>query len=174
MTSHRRRKTGQAKPAAPSPLVINGWTFLAWPAFDERWQRLLTAVIAQRRASPNGPLSSPEATLLAALVRVVRDQIARDPKAPDFRLKRDLGAWRRAKFLGRLRLFFRFNTEHRVVILTWLNDEHSLRKEGSSTDPYNVFAGMLSRGEVPAGWAELLANAVPMGSPLPDADRRRE
>lgn len=107
--------------------------------------------------------------MLAALVRVLRDHVARDPNAPDYRLRQDLGAWRRVKFLGRLRLFYRFSSTHRLVILTWLNDERTLRKEGASTDPYVVFAGMLARGEVPADWDALAAGATGMTAPLPDA-----
>lgn len=148
----------------PSPaLVLNGWTFLAWPAFDSRWVALLRAVTKQRGAAADDkPLSSPEAAVLAALVRVIRDRIAVDPNALDHRLRRPLGAWRRVKLLGRLRLFYRFNSTHRLVILTWLNDEHTLRKEGSSTDPYAVFARMISRGDVPEDWDMLADGAKPL------------
>lgn len=132
---------------------------------------LVRAVTQQRRANRGAPPASPAATVLAALVRVMRDRIARDPNAADSRLRRDLGAWRRVKFLGRLRLFYRFNSAHRLVVLTWLNDENTLRKEGAATDPYVVFAGMLARGEVPGDWAALVAGARQMRAPLPDADR---
>ena len=167
---------GEAAPPSPPPappLVLNGWTFLAWPAFDARWVALLRAVAAQRHAAGPGapPPASPEATLLAALVRVIRDHVARDPNAPAFRLRDDLAAWRRVKFLGRLRLFYRFSSKHRLVVLTWLNDEHTLRKAGAATDPYAVFAAMLARGEVPADWDALAAEARGMRAPLPDAGR---
>lgn len=157
---------------APPPLVLNGWTFLAWPAFDARWVALIRAVAAQRKVAPNKAPSSPEATLLAALVRVQRDHIARDPNSPAYRLRRDLAAWRRVKFLGRLRLFYRFSSTHRIIVLTWLNDEKTLRKDGASTDPYVVFSRMLARGEVPADWDALVAGAERMRVPLPDAERR--
>jgi toxin YhaV len=155
----------------PPPLVINDWTFLAWPAFDARWLALIRAVAAQRAADPGKVPASPEATLLAALVRVVRDHIARDPNAADYRLRQDLGAWRRVKFLGRLRLFYRFSSAHRIIVLTWLNDEKTLRKDGASTDPYAVFSGMLARGEIPADWGALVKGSVRMESPLPDPGR---
>lgn len=108
--------------------------------------------------------------MLAAMVRVIRDHIARDPNTPAFRLKNDLSAWRRVKFLGRLRLFYRFSSAHRLVILTWLNDENTLRKEGAATDPYTVFAGMLRRGEIPSDWDDLVAKSTPMKTPLPDSE----
>ncbi len=142
------------------PLVINGWTFLAWPAFDARWNALLRRVAAQRAVNPKAVVTSPEATVLAALLRVIRERIARDPNDADCRVRRDLGAWRRVKFLGRLRLFYRFSSAHRFVILTWLNDENTLRKDGATTDPYTVFAAMLSRGEVPSDWEALTSRAI--------------
>jgi toxin YhaV len=155
-------------PAASSQqtaLIIGGWKFLAWPAFDMRWTALIRAVTKQRTAEPGRAPSSPEAKLLAALVHVLRDRVARDPNAKDFRLRKDLGAWRRVKFLGRLRLFYRFSSRHRIIVLTWLNDENMLRKEGSSTDPYVVFSRMLSNGEVPSDWNALVAGAHTMESP---------
>lgn len=165
----RHLHSAQTTPAPP--LILNGWTFLAWPAFDARWVALVRAVTTQRAASRETPPTSPEATVLAALVRVLRDHIARDPNAPNYRLRQDLGAWRRVKFLGRLRLFYRFSSAHRLVVLTWLNDEHTLRKEGSATDPYVVFAAMLARGEIPEDWHALRAGAKRMTAPLPDAGR---
>jgi toxin YhaV len=132
---------------------------------------LIRSVTKQRAATPATPPASPEATVLAALVRVIRDHIARDPNAPDHRLRQPLGAWRRVKFLGRLRLFYRFSSAHRLVVVTWLNDENTLRKEGASTDPYVVFAGMLARGEVPEDWDALVAGAKRMTAPLPATGR---
>ena len=165
----RKRPAKSSEP--PSPLILNGWTFLAWPDFDSRWVKLLRAVRDQRRARPRVPPASPEATLLAALVRVIRDHIARDPNAAAFRLRDDLASWRRVKFLGRLRLFYRFSSAHRIVVLTWLNDDKTLRKEGAATDPYIVFGAMLSRGEVPSDWSALVGGARPMRSPLPETGR---
>jgi toxin YhaV len=147
-----------ASPQQPA-LIIGGWRFLAWPAFDMRWTALIRAVTKQRAAEPDRAPSSPEAKLLAALVHVLRDRVARDPNAKDFRLRKDLGAWRRVKFLGRLRLFYRFSSRHRIIVLAWLNDENTLRKEGSSTDPYVVFSRMLSSGEIPSDWDALVAGS---------------
>jgi len=167
----RKRPAAKTQPSPPPPLVINGWTFLAWPAFDARWVALIRAVTQQRAANPERPPTSPEATVLAALVRVIRDHIARDPNAPAHRLRQPLGAWRRVKFLGRLRLFYRFSSAHKLAVLTWLNDENTLRKEGASTDPYVVFAGMLARGEIPEDWDALVKRATRMTAPLPDTGR---
>lgn len=42
----------------------------------------------------------------------------------------------------------------------WFNDEDTLRKAGSKTDMYEVFKRLLSRGQVPSGIKELLAESV--------------
>lgn len=131
----------------------------------------MRAVTQQRADRPERAPSSPETTVLAALVHVIRDRIARDPNAPELRLRQELGAWRRVRFLGRLRLFYRFSSAHRLVILAWLNDERTLRKDGATTDPYVVFASMLARGEIPDDWDALVAGAARMTAPLPPTKR---
>jgi toxin YhaV len=47
-----------------------------------------------------------------------------------------------------------------VVIYAWLNDEDTLRKEGSRTDVYEVFKRMLERGEVPSTVDELIQGST--------------
>lgn len=165
----------EAAPYHHSPLlVINGWTILMGPHFALRWTNLVRAVIGDATAGGSAPSvspSRPEVTMLRAVIRVIRDQIARDPNDPAFRLKADLGAWRRVRFLGRFRLFYRFDSRHRTVVLTWLNDEHTLRKDGASTDPYAVFSAMLRRGDVPDTWTELTGQSTPLPPPLPQMER---
>jgi toxin YhaV len=148
-------------------LVLNGWTILMWPAFDVRWTNLLRTVIRQQTVAGAKPVQSSEATMLRTLVHVIRDRIAADPNAPAHRLRPPLGAWRRVKLLGRFRLFYRFSSAHRTVILTWLNDEYTLRKDGANSDPYVVFSNMLRRGEVPDDWAALSEKSSSMPKALP-------
>ena len=47
-----------------------------------------------------------------------------------------------------------------VVIYAWLNDEDTLRKEGSRTDVYAVFQRMLERGDVPSTIDELIQGST--------------
>ena len=55
-----------------------------------------------------------------ALISVIDDEAApaRDPNSVEYRLGNTLGPshryWRRAKFLGRFRLFYRFSTVHKA------------------------------------------------------------
>lgn len=76
------------------------------------------------------------------------------PAAAGTRRNRD---WRRAKFGGRFRLFFRYHSDARIIAYVWLNDEHTLRKAGSRTDAYATFKAMLENDRTPSGWDELIA-----------------
>jgi toxin YhaV len=101
-------------------------------------------------------------------LELITKEIPVDPAAPRFVLGKTLGAeeshWRRVKF-GRYRLFFRFHTGKRVIVYIWLNDEKSLRKIGSKTDPYKVFMQRLKRGDPPDDWDDLMAKAKPLNLP---------
>jgi toxin YhaV len=44
-----------------------------------------------------------------------------------------------------------------VIVYAWVNDENTLRKAGSKTDPCAVFRTMLDAGNPPGTMAELLA-----------------
>ena len=62
----------------------------------------------------------------------------------------------------RYRLFFRFASKPiKLIVYVWFNDEGTLRKAGSKTVVYDVFKKMLSRGQVPASVADLLAKSTP-------------
>jgi hypothetical protein len=43
----------------------------------------------------------------------------------------DYRHWFRVKFSGRFRLFFRYSSQHKVIVYAWVNDENTLRKSGS-------------------------------------------
>ena len=68
--------------------------------------------------------------------------------------------WRRAKFFQQVRLFFRFHTGSRLIVLGWVNDTHTKRAYGSKTDAYRVFQSMLASGQPPDNWEELLQDAT--------------
>lgn len=95
--------------------------------------------------------------------KLVKEVVPADPNAAEFQLGNTLGPqhrhWRRAKFSGRFRLFYRFHTASRTIVYAWMNDEGTLRKEGSRTDPYTVFRRMLERGRPPSDWEDLLGES---------------
>jgi toxin YhaV len=62
----------------------------------------------------------PKTKLLKRILDLILDEIPRDPNAAGFQLGNTLGPayrhWRRAKFLGRFRLFFRFSSTHKAIV----------------------------------------------------------
>lgn len=148
----------ESKPFA----VRNGWTLLRHPAFREPFEVLVTEVTQLRAADPEHWTDHPKSKLLRRIHDLIMDEIPANPDDPTFRLGNTMGRqnshWRRAKFLGRFRLFFRFDSASKIIIYAWVNDENTLRKAGSKTDPYATFERRLSRGDPPGDWATLLAS----------------
>ena len=147
------------------PETINGWTLLFHPAFQARFDHLTAEVTALKTSNPEAWKGHGKTKLLERIRRIVFEEIPAAPDAPEFQQGNTLGEtnrrWRRAKFLQRFRLFFRFDSASKVIIIGWVNDENTLRKEGSKTDPYTVFARQLARGDPPNDWPDLLAMAKP-------------
>jgi toxin YhaV len=174
-----RGRPSSRKPAAADrepdpPLVVNGWTILAWTQFGERWTALRREVARLRERDSAGYLGHPTTKFLRSLSEIVLEHVPADPGAARFRQGSKLGAkysgWHRAKFNQRFRLFFRYSTAQKIIAYGWLNDERTLRKEGARTDAYAVFGRMLERGQPPNDWDELVAACTAM-SP---ADARPE
>lgn len=98
--------------------------------------------------------------LLARVVKVIFEEVPAEPDHAKFEQGNTLGpghrGWRRAKFYGRFRLFFRFDKRSKIIVYAWVNDENTLRKAGGRTDPYHVFRVMLESGNPPSHWKELL------------------
>ena len=142
-------------------MVVNGWKLYIHPLFDRQLRRLVEQVEALAAKDPIGFKEQPAAKLLATINRHIRQIIPRDPNAAEFRQGNTLGSdnrhWFRAKFHDRYRLFFRFSSKEKVILYAWVNDERTLRKSGSSTDPYRVFRAMLEAGDLPNTMDQLLA-----------------
>jgi len=142
-------------------MEVNGWTLYFHPLFQQQLEKLTTQVEVLQAKDPAGYKEQPATKLLATINRHIREIIPRDPNAAEFRQGNTLGAdnrhWFRAKFHERYRLFYRFSSKEKVIVYAWVNDEGTLRKAGSKTDPYAVFRAMLDSGNPPGTMAELLA-----------------
>lgn len=150
----------------------HGWSLHAHPLFLDQVERLLAAVERAKRSDPDGWQSKADTRLLAAIRALILDRIPRDPLAPEFRQGNTLGRehrhWFRAKFAGnRFRLFFRADSQAKLIVYAWVNDRDTLRKARAGTDPYAVFGRMLASGNPPDDWAVLLTAAAEA-----DAQRR--
>lgn len=146
------------------PQQVNGWKIYAHPCFQQVYDELVDEVEALRQKDPQGYQKKAATKLLAVVHKVIEQGIAVDPAAPLYRQGTTLGGsnkdWSRAKFgNGRYRLFFRYSTSERVIVLAWMNDSDTLRTYGSKNDSYKTFEKMLKKGHPPKGWALLLKEA---------------
>jgi toxin YhaV len=144
-------------------VVVSGWKLYAHPLFAQQLQRLTDQVEGLAAKDPTGFQEQPSAKLLNTINRYIRELIPRDPNAADFRQGNTLGSdnrhWFRAKFHERYRLFYRFSSKDKVIVYAWINDEKTLRKSGSRTDPYRVFRAMLEAGDPPNSMEQLLGRS---------------
>jgi toxin YhaV len=142
----------------------SGWRLFTHPAFSGPFDALVAEVARLQKSNPRGYAQHPKAKLLKRIVDLVETEIPRDPGAAEYNLGNTLGPahrhWRRAKFLGRFRLFFRYNSKAAVIIYAWVNDENTLRKAGGGNDPYHVFGSMLRRGRPPDDWNAIMKEAA--------------
>jgi toxin YhaV len=147
-------------------MEVNGWRLFQYPLFENQLKRLTEAVEQLSISKPDTYKEHPKAKLLATIHRHVTEIIPRDPNAPEFRQGDTLGPdnrhWFREKFHQRYRLFFRFSSKDRVIVYVWVNDEFTLRKAGSKTDAYAVFKSMLTAGNPPRTFEDLLKHAKEM------------
>jgi toxin YhaV len=148
------------------------WRLFVHPAFSEPFDALVAEAGRLRANHPEGYEQHPKTKLLKRITDLILKEIPRDPGAAEYDLGNTLGPrhrhWRRAKFLGRFRLFFRYSSKAGVIIYAWVNDENTLRKAGGSNDPYEVFSGLLRKGRPPDDWNALAKEVRSL--PVPEID----
>ncbi|HEY0022288.1 MAG TPA: type II toxin-antitoxin system YhaV family toxin [Longimicrobium sp.] len=164
MTSERNASSAGQNDRAMEPVERNGWRIYVWSEFRSTWTTLRQEVEELARKSPDTYRQHPKTIFLRDVRDLILSQVPADPGADRYQHGSKLGAkyrhWRRAKFRGRFRLFFRYSSAHKTIIYVWLNDKDSLRKEGSRSDPYFVFRSMLERHRPPTDWNALLAECI--------------
>ena len=147
-------------------MTSNGWRLYTHPLFAGQLNKLVEKVESLSRKQPLQYHDDPATKLLTTINRMILENIPREPGAAEFRQGNTLGSgnrhWFRAKFHERYRLFYRFSSKEKVIVYAWVNDEHTLRKSGSRTDPYHVFRSMLESGNPPSFMEQLLASSTEM------------
>jgi toxin YhaV len=147
----------------PAFAVRQGWKLRRSKVFAEALDALEQEVARLSEADPAGYITHPKTKLFIRISDLILDEIPLNPNAPEYGLGNTLGPsrrhWRRAKFLQRFRLFYRFESASRTIVYAWMNDENTLRKAGSRSDPYAVFLRRLDRGEPPDDWKALLRDS---------------
>lgn len=154
----------------PAPLFIHGWAVFVHPLFLLELQALAQQVESLKKKDPVGYVKKNASKRLAAITKLAFDLIPQDPTRPEYRQGNTLGGdhkhWFRAKFFQQYRLFFRYHAPSKLIVLAWVNDEHTKRAYGSSDDAYRVFRKMLESGHPPDDWSQLLAEASAEGQRL--------
>lgn len=152
-------------------MKVGDWEVYAHPLFLDQLEALTATVERASKKDPEGYSSGRDAKMLAAVLKLAFEDIPADPAHKRFEQGETLGPkrkhWRRAKFFQQYRLFFRFSSSAKVIVLAWVNDEQTRRAYGSRTDAYAVFARMLKAGNPPDTWEALEASAK-----APSARRR--
>ncbi|MFC3227987.1 type II toxin-antitoxin system YhaV family toxin, partial [Marinibaculum pumilum] len=152
--------------------VVNGWSIYAHPVFLDALEELIGEVEARKARDPKAWRTKNCTKRPAAIVRLATETIPADPGAPTFRQGDTLGAhrkhWVRARFLQQYRLFFRFDSNAKVIVLAWVNDEQTVRAYRSKTDAYATFKGMLAGGNPPENFD------LPMKDTVAAAERFRK
>lgn len=150
-------------------MIVNGWTLLFHDALIGQLERLARAYARAHKADPGNFHANANVKVYAALAKLMLEVIPADPARPEYRQGNTLGEeyrhWFRAKFFGRFRLFFRYDSRARLIVFAWVNDERTLRKAGGKSDPYELFKRMLKSGDPPDDWSALVGKA----RPLPEA-----
>ena len=145
------------------PLAIHGWTIFAHPLFLDQLERLAEQVTNLKKKNAADYARKNATKRLAAILQLAFDTIPQDPTRSEFRQGGTLGAkhahWFRACFFQQYRLFFRYHQSSKVIILGWVNDDHTKRAYESSKDAYRVFQNMLASGHPPTDWDSLLLEA---------------
>lgn len=141
------------------PMVINGYTIYEHEYFTQQLEELAEKIESRQKSGKAA--QSAEAKLLKRILDEISD-IAHAPDSAKYRLGKTMGDrhkhWRRAKFMGRYRLFFRYDSASKIIILAWVNDSETKRTYGSKNDAYTVFKKMLESGHPPSDWKSLLSD----------------
>lgn len=86
-------------------------------------QRLATAA---QKAEARGDIANANIKLLDQVLKLIEELIPADPGAEAFQQDNTLGKanrhWRRAKFGGRFRLFYRYDSPSKLIAYAWVND----------------------------------------------------
>ncbi|GAB7079132.1 type II toxin-antitoxin system YhaV family toxin [Megalodesulfovibrio paquesii] len=113
----------------------HGWTLLFHDCLIEQLQRLVQAAARAMARNPEEAASNANVKLFRALSRLILETVPGDPNREDYRQGNTMGPafrhWRRAKIGRRFRLFFRFDSNAKIIVFAWVNDEQTLRSAGS-------------------------------------------
>jgi toxin YhaV len=144
----------------------HGWTLYSHPAFEDVFDGLTAKVKKLKAEHPDTYEQNDHYKLFQRIYDLITDEIPLNPADPKYKQGNTLGTanrhWYRAKFFQRYRLFFRFHSEKKAIVYAWANDEKTLRKAGSKSDPYAQFKKRLEQANPPSDWDDLFEASSPL------------
>ena len=144
---------------------VNGWSILLHPLMLDQIEDLISEVEWRKDKDPQNYRSKNCTKRLRAIIRLIKQTVPSNPASTEFRPGKALGDdgkhWRRARFLQQYRLFFQYNSEDKIIIFVWMNDENTKRAYGSKTDAYATFRSMIAKGNPPDDYNSLIQAAKP-------------
>lgn len=147
-------------------MQIGEWNIFYTKIFQIILSKLEKEVLALSSVEPESYLSHPKTKLLQRVFMAITKDVPADPNNKKFRLGSFLGkrykSWRRVKdgLPDRYRLFFQFLSTDNKIIFAWINDENTLRKNGSRTDVYTTFKRLVDGGKIQNDYKELERHSV--------------
>ena len=141
----------------------NGWSVYFHPIFDQQFDQqtetveALLSKLSEECISQEKYQVHSDVKLLGTLIELLEDRIPSDPLASRFSLRDDLKSFSRVKHLGlpsRYRLFFKVFPDTQRIVILWLG--HPRRKGDKKRDCYEVFKKMVSKGQFPTAFDELV------------------
>lgn len=139
------------------------WNVFCHDLMLAQLRALASAEARARKADPRGFHANANVKLFTAVAKLMLEVIPADPARHEYRQGNTLGReyrhWFRARFLGRFRLFFRYDSRSRIIVYAWVNDERTLRQSGAKSDPYEVFRRKLESGSPPNDWSDLVKSS---------------
>src|SRR5665647_908893 len=122
------------------------WTLLFHQCVLGQLQRLKTAADKAVAKDAEAAAENANVKLFAALAKLILETVPGDPSKDEFRQGNTMGAdyrhWRRAKFGRRFRLFFRYDSQSKVIIYAWVNDDKTLHTAGQAFVAYRKRGGL--------------------------------
>lgn len=126
-------------------MASEGWTLLAHSGFVAKLQDFITILEKTKARYPDTWQQKAIARFLKSLTHKMLVEIPASNDFSEYRHGGKLGKssrkssyrnWYRAKPGSRNRLFFRVDTQMKVIIYVWINDLNYPRKKGDKSDPY--------------------------------------
>ena len=116
----------------------SSWRIFFQPASEKQFSSLTAKVELLKNKYPDSYQKKKSTKILAAIRQIIIT-LSIDPTQPIFRQGKTLGDqylnWHRLKFFQQYRLFFRYQTSAKIVVIGWVNGDSTLRAYESKTMP---------------------------------------